>query len=222
MVRFFLTIMVLVSLCSYAHSTQIILQPGSEGIDTAFGSGGDYYPNSNGMHVANLEDNGYIYRALLKFDLSGVSFQEVDSAILYLGFGNSVAGGGQNGAVSLNRVTDDWAEDTARWSNQPNITGDGVVTKMLPSSGRSVEAWDITDFINGWLDGSFQNYGMMISTAYGGNYNKHGLWSSDESDPNKRPKLVLSLEDSSVPEPLTILLFITGLMGINLRKRLKN
>jgi len=52
-------------LYSATYSSQIVLQSGSGEIDTAFGSGDDHYPN-DGMHIANLEDNGHVYRAINK------------------------------------------------------------------------------------------------------------------------------------------------------------
>ena len=222
MKKLFLLISGLIVICANAHALQITLQPGSEGIDTSFVNVGNYsYPDMEGLYVAYPEDNTYLYKTLMKFDLSSVTLTSVDSAILYLHTGHSVLDG-EYKTVYLYRVIEDWQEATANWSNQPDITSEGVVTTYQPPSGITIEEWDITDMVNGWLSGAFPNYGFMITTDYY-YYNEHGITSSDSPIVENRPKLVLTTYEASesVPEPVSVVLLIMGLVGINLNKKLR-
>ncbi|OZG74036.1 phosphohydrolase [Hahella sp. CCB-MM4] len=126
--------------------------------DVTVGSGGFY---SNGDEVyADGSDSGQELRAMLAWDMNGLpSDAEVESAELALQIVNT-----SSGAYGIYAGVETWSEGNADWDAADLGTKLGEFT---PSSTGSVsvqmnEAGRI--LVQGWVDGSMANHGVIISS----------------------------------------------------------
>ena len=82
----------------------------------------------------------------------------------------------------------------------------------VPSGGASpigYYQWDITSLAQDWVDGT-DNFGLYIKTFSGSPYAE--LASNDAADSDVLPKL--TLDYTPIPEPTTMLLLGSGLIGL--------
>lgn len=137
-------------------------------------------------------------RALIKFDLTGIPAGAViDSAKLYLYADlNPVNGNatdamfGSSNSCYIQRITSNWTLPTSyTWSNPPATTALNQV--IIPQSTSSFEntVVDIKSLVNDMLQ--FGNNGFLIKLITEVPYNSRQYYSSTNSDPNKRPKLII-------------------------------
>ena len=196
-------------LCSNIYASTIVLQPGPEGKDTwVYTDNPDRNTGTDEVLWTRNNYYGTIY-SLVQFDLSALpTNQTITSAVLELYSKYYL----NNPTVNAYKITSDWGEMTATWRNQPTI--DPAVT--INDSGLVANwlSWDITDFVNGWYTGTFDNYGVELRKVNGGTENI--FYSSDYSVASLRPKLTITYEEQtvSVPEPATLLLLSISVLGI--------
>ena len=125
---------------------------------------------------------GTVQRGLYKFDLSSLPASAIiTSGTLYLyrilGFGS--------GNVNVHRLTSDWTEGSAtcvgidgvvsNWTQRANSTnwssagGDYnsaiEATKNVPVTTYTTNSWDIQSLIQGWVNGTYPNYGLIVKQA---------------------------------------------------------
>ena len=145
-----------------------------------------------------------IAHALLEFDLSAVpASARVQSAMLQLHQNTPSSSGG---AVGVRRVTSAWAEGgqsggtgTASWLERAagvawgtpggDFDAASFASTVVPSGTVGWSQWDVTSLVDGWLDGTYPNLGLILVPETPGT--KTRFDSSDHSDPTLRPKLVL-------------------------------
>jgi hypothetical protein len=108
-------------------------------------------------------DNGADRRGLLRFDLSSVPANAtVTSATLYL-----YEGGNKTGQTTfVYRVTSSWNESTATW-NTWTVPGGDFDSSMayfayLPEQGNCMLTIDITNLVQAWANGTYNNYGVLL------------------------------------------------------------
>ncbi len=100
--------------------------------------------------------------------------------------------------VTAHRVTKYWEEGEATWNrretgiNWDTAGGDFAAaifatTEVGPASGVRYE-WDLTGLVQGWIDGTFPNYGVALATELDGAFGER-FFSSDETDATRRPRL---------------------------------
>ena len=176
----------------YASEETITLQPG--GID---GKDAYVYDNSPTINFGNGWDlligtivGPKIYRGYIQFDLSSVPqtavILDADLGLYYDWSWPAVSF-----SIGLHKVTENWGEDTITWDSQPASSSVAEEIISIPASGTNdFRYWDIDDLVEGWLEGTISNYGMVLrdtdeSTVEG---RKH-FSSSDHWDVSKRPKL---------------------------------
>ncbi len=61
----------------------------------------------------------------------------------------------------VHRATDTWTEGGVTWTNQPNYTEERDSISISALSG-SV-SWDVTTMVNNWYDGTYSNYGLVLT-----------------------------------------------------------
>ena len=146
-----------------------------------------------------------IAKSLLEFDLGGIpKGARVASANLDLYQLNSSLNGGP---VGVHRVTNTWEEGTqsggsgtgGNWTERDVDTawtvagGDHdaapIMTTIVPAATGWV-SWDIAELMNGWVAGTHQNFGLVLTPETPGT--AAHFHSSDSSNAALRPKLTIT------------------------------
>lgn len=170
----------------------ITIQPGpTDGKDADVSSAAvnnnfEHYPD---LYIGNNPDPS-IARAYLQFDLSAIpAGANIVSAELKL-YHYSTAGS-TDFTIGMHRVTENWQENTITWNNQPSYLPIAGSTKLINTDKNGWISWDIGALLQGWLDSSMINYGVVLRKAdelLGGTYIR--CRSSDYTvDPTQQPKL---------------------------------
>ena len=196
---------VVLSVDCFAYN--VTLQPdAANGIDTHV-----YNYDSNGNNGGNisipLSAISNIRRGYIKFDLSSLADAiSIEHAYLRLYIYSPNA----TRALRVSQVTSNWSEYEVTWNTRPSFTTVGAVETMCHKNTNEWLEWDITSFVDSWINGSAENYGIQIDqTASRRAY----FYTSDYTDnPSLRPMLVLegltdAPEAPAIPEPTSLLLF---------------
>lgn len=118
----------------------------------------------------------------------------IDSATLWI-YSEWVNGG----TVDLHRATADWAELTVTW----NSFGGSFAPDVAASFDAITAGWyavDVTALVEGWLDGTYPNYGILLKQA--DEFTVHR--SSDYGIAAYRPRLEISYTLEGNPYSVTI------------------
>ncbi len=161
------------------------------------------------------------YRILIRFDLSDIpDGAEVTAATLELHqerFGGDPPGH----TVDAYRMTRSWVEGTGTTQGESNRLGasweeaaagtswatpggdydsttdfghgaNGTVARTdLTTASNSWESWDVTRVVDGWVDGTHANHGLiLISTD--GQYSEHYFYSADDATAATRPRMTVT------------------------------
>lgn len=94
--------------------------------------------------------------------------------------------------IAIHRVTSIWEENAITWDNQPNynlLSEDHI--SVTNADDDTWISWNITDLVQGWMEGSFPNYGVVLKDTDEDLVDQHiRCWTSDYTDdPSLRPKL---------------------------------
>jgi len=180
----------------WAPEKTITLQPGAEGKDCGVNQ---YSPDSeNGSWItvwSGYTPSEKTCRAYLQFDLSSVpgNARIIDA---YLELYQNSAKGNESFTVGLYQVTSYWGEYTTTWNNQPTSSTMVEASCTVYFVWPIWRIWDnIGDLVQGWLDESIANYGMLLKAIT--NETSLTLLASFRSsdytdDPSKRPKLTIN------------------------------
>ncbi|MCX6709092.1 MAG: DNRLRE domain-containing protein, partial [Candidatus Woesearchaeota archaeon] len=189
-------------------------QPGSEGKDThIISTSSNYnYGADTGMDIRADDAR----RILIEFNLSGVpSGANISSATLQL---YATAKGTANPVVNIYRLNRSWVEGTgagsitndgATWNkydgvNSWNVSG-GEFDSSKVWANTTVTAinawysWNVKDLVQSWVNGSYQNYGMLIRTTTTSSATTSFV-SSDNTNASIRPKLVINYSEGVAPQ----------------------
>ena len=148
--------------------------------------------------VVGLE-GGKKHRALLNFDLGSlagnpITITQANLVLFYK------SGSAKHMDVTVYRVTSDWtedAEDGATWSTMHDKYDDSeswegpVYKDILPESW--ITLVDLTDLVQEWVDGTYDNYGiMLVGDEATENYK---YFASHEAGIGYAPALVVDAQD---------------------------
>jgi hypothetical protein len=189
----------------FDYTTEIVLQPGSEGKDAVvhglISEVDANWGNISQLAIAAWTFQGIpgVVRVLIDFDLSSVpSNARIISAKLSLYAWNSSTGFGQHSTLSgsnesvIQKVTSIWNENSVTWNNQPTTTTvDEVRLSQSVSGDQDFLDIDITILIQNMIDNPSGKNGLMIKLANENYYRRLNFFSSDASDSSKHPKLVI-------------------------------
>lgn len=173
----------------------VTIQPGETNVVDAYVTNEETNRNfgADGYIFFGRSDYGYIYRSLLKFDVSSIPSNAI---VTYAGLDLYQNGNIQQYAntFAAYNITQDWDELGVTWNNQPNYdpaTESGAQTYDGTTVGW--RTFTITNIVAAWVNGTKPNYGVMLKAtnenAFGGS---SYIASENTSYPQNRPKLVIT------------------------------
>ena len=100
--------------------------------------------------------------SFIRFDLSAIpSNSKIANAKLYLwptGYGGSPDGR----TIDCYRVTSSWSEENITWNNKPSFFSSITSSSIVPSDLGDLMIWDVTSDLQGFINGSYLNYGWVL------------------------------------------------------------
>jgi len=92
-------------------------------------------------------------------------------------------------ASYLKRVTSVWEENTVTWNTQPG--NNSQYAAFLENSRTPVQNYevDITDIVQGWINGEYENHGLLLMLQNEASTASLSFGSSDYSNSAKHPKV---------------------------------
>lgn len=105
-----------------------------------------------------------LFRSLLKFDFSEFENENVkiEKASLYLYVSHKLDMHLYNEDIRLYRNLEDFDDYLATWNHSPSYSEDSYCTTMDDAEVDSYIEFDITSFVNGWINNKYPNYGMTL------------------------------------------------------------
>lgn len=169
----------------------------------------DGYPENNYASAHSLViSHDSVYRwSLVRFDLASIPEEAtIDSATLKLYLYDS--SGDSSIPTMTAKILNGWSETQVKWSNRPMFDESTGLTVNIDTTP-GYKSWEITDFVENWLEGELPNYGVGI--GYGaGSFSRsfrsreytsnHPLLSITYHLPEPSPSPEESAEPSSKPE----------------------
>ena len=161
----------------------------------------DQQPNNNYGNAAETwvsSASNDKTRSLLHFNMNAIPVgAKIQSATLSL---LRQSGSGANQPVSAHRIKNPWSEDSVTWNSREagtswdtagsDFDSMAVVTTPVGPANQRYE-WNITPLVQSWVDGSFQNHGVVLAAAITGMSGER-FYTSDDSDPTRHPRLTIS------------------------------
>jgi len=160
----------------------------------------DSVPEMNFGGSGTLEvgqDGGQKSRSYIRFDLPGLPATAVvtDAGLgLWYWYTTSPV----VTTINAYQVTEGWAENTVTWDDQPAHSPAVQGSATLPAvETNALLFWELeVALVEGWLDGSIANHGVVLIDADEGTAGSlKGFASAEGAAPNMLPKLVMSYYD---------------------------
>lgn len=149
---------------------------------------------------------------LVQFDTNVISSAAITSATLNL-FHSWNNGSGADFAIYRN--TSSWDEYNVTWNTAPSYYEDPVAHLTIEDSNtwlwRSV---DITSLVQGWVSGVYDNFGLRLQRIDQLSPVVYFAQKDSGEVHGYNHSAYLDVNTSSVPEPATMLLFGTGIVGL--------
>ena len=152
------------------------------------------YATNSYLYASTTSDE--ILRSYLQFDLSSLPEEAVATSV-HLELYYTWHSGATTAPIGAYEVESPWSETAIAWNNQPSsATAPEYIRNVYSGTMGNYIYWSIPNMVNGWLEDRSSNHGVLLkdtdeSTAE----DWKAFYSSDWSDPNKRPKLVIQYYD---------------------------
>lgn len=164
----------------------------------------------NGTHATSIYMGPYagtnggvndINRTFIAFDLATIPTNAiVDSAYLTLFYSQAIVdilyqsstyfdGHVGNTPIWLQKVTQTWSENTITWNNQPPTSTVNQVSIPAYTSKTQNYKLNVKTFVQDMVTTPSSNYGFMLKLQTETPYTLVALASSDDANPNIRPKI---------------------------------
>ena len=182
---------------TYAPEQTLTMQPGpSEGKDAYVNDATADTNSGNDVDLIAGSKTIGICRSYFQFDLNSLP----DDAVIlnaWLGVYYYYRITPVSTSIGAYLVTDEWSETNITWNNQPSFSKPSEYSNLVDASPTySFLYWYIDDIARGWWDGSIPNYGVMLRAVSESSYDSWKIfYSSDWTDTNQRPKLVIHYYD---------------------------
>ncbi len=149
-----------------------------------------------GVHRANYIN--YVLRAYLQFDLSELSsaavieradlmlFQPIATPII-------TTVGSPGLVIGAFQVTEGWEESSITWNDQPFFSSSPESTITILPMETGWRIWDIASLLQGWVEGSIPNHGVVLKHPGTNTVISINCYSSDYTGNSAlRPKLEIT------------------------------
>ena len=143
-----------------------------------------------------VSGNPFTSRSLINFDFSSIPSNATISSATLSFYGNPTTSNSQgstgNNTCYLQRVTSAWTSATVTWSSQPTTTTLNQVT--IPQSSSIYQDYpsiDMTTLFTDAFNNQSSSFGFIMKLVNESLSNSMVFCSTDYSDPDKRPKLVV-------------------------------
>ena len=149
----------------------------------------DNYVDNQYFSLGNLSASVFL-RGYLQFDVSSMPTDAVIiNADLKLYQYQTI--GTEGFFIGLHQVTESWEENLITWNNQPEYLPSPESTVTITVGATAWLSWNITSLLQGWVDGSIINYGILLKDTdepMGDTFIR--CYTSDYiTNPNQCPKL---------------------------------
>ncbi len=135
-------------------------------------------------------------RALFKFDIQNSGIP-ADVQIIYAAAKIFVLDSNASTDVTVHRVTADWSESTVDWDAvQASHEGSAIATIPRGTPAGHYVSLNIAPLVQGWLNGSIPNQGIMLKSGWGLDSSKFS--SKEDSDPAQHPYLEVKVLDGTL------------------------
>ncbi|MDJ0881047.1 MAG: DNRLRE domain-containing protein, partial [Gammaproteobacteria bacterium] len=172
--------------------------------DASAGQDAEIWDQSPNNNYGNADEtwvssaNNDKTRTLLRFNMGQVPYgAKILGATLSL---ERRSGQGANLPVAAHRITNPWIEDEVTWNRRENgvnwnssgadFENSAVSTTLIGSANIRYE-WEIDSLVQGWVDGTFPNYGVILVPAVAGMTGER-FHTSDHTDSTHWPSLSIT------------------------------
>lgn len=150
--------------------------------------------DAGALYVSRYQNPGDAFRSLLQFDLGLLPIgKPYNTAYLQLFiYRNQIARGTIK--ASIYPLFEAWDENGLTWNHRPSAAETAIKEIIIPAGWTGFILFDISKLLQSWLDGSLENYGLMIA----GDESRDRLVafaSSAYPQRDKHPQLILIPEE---------------------------
>ncbi len=166
------------------------------------------FGTSETLRVGNVS-GGTEYRFIIKENnLSGISSGDtIVTAKLQLYVNESY--GKSNLTIKIHRVTANWTEFGATWNERKSGTSwtssggdylEEITAQNITNQSGVFYNFTITSIVQGWINGSYENYGIIISAPNTASGNYTYFASTNEPNSAQRPLFFIEHTDNAAPQ----------------------
>lgn len=136
------------------------------------------YGTEDPIIVLNNDSGSGEHQSLLFANLERLNGTSITSATLYLYVSSGALWVTRD--INAKRVLSRWDDLAVTWGSAPSVTSaDQGSVSIADSLSGEWKTMDITNIVQGWLDRSYDNFGLAITTAVSANFASVDITSSE-------------------------------------------